>query len=119
MSANRTLISLKDLAFLPFLYVWYLAHLLLSTLLRCLKGTLISLSQWGNSGQVEVLHFSLMYLGAETMQSLISVAGDIYIYRCIYIYIQCYSISHVQLFATPWIVACQSPLPMEFSRQEY
>ena len=27
--------------------------------------------------------------------------------------------SCVWLFATPWIVACQSPLSMEFSRQEY
>ena len=27
--------------------------------------------------------------------------------------------SHVQLFATLWTVACQSPLSMEFSRQEY
>ena len=27
--------------------------------------------------------------------------------------------SHVQLFATPWTVACQAPLFMEFSRQEY
>ena len=27
--------------------------------------------------------------------------------------------SHVQLFATPWTVACQDPLSMEFSRQEY
>ena len=27
--------------------------------------------------------------------------------------------SHVQLFATPWIVAHQAPLSMEFSRQEY
>ena len=27
--------------------------------------------------------------------------------------------SHVQLFATPWTVACQAPLSMEFSRQEY
>ena len=27
--------------------------------------------------------------------------------------------SYVWLFATPWIVACQSPLSMEFSRQEY
>ena len=26
---------------------------------------------------------------------------------------------HVQLIATPWIVACQAPLSMEFSRQEY
>ena len=29
-------------------------------------------------------------------------------------------LSHVQLFATPWIVACQvAPLSMGFSRQEY
>ena len=27
--------------------------------------------------------------------------------------------SHVQLFATPWTVAHQAPLPMGFSRQEY
>ena len=27
--------------------------------------------------------------------------------------------SHVQLFATVWTVACQAPLSMEFSRQEY
>ena len=27
--------------------------------------------------------------------------------------------SHVQLFATPWTVACQAPLFMGFSRQEY
>ena len=28
-------------------------------------------------------------------------------------------LSHVWLFATPWTVARQVPLPMEFSRQEY
>ena len=28
-------------------------------------------------------------------------------------------LSRVQLFKTPWPVACQIPLPMEFSRQEY
>ena len=27
--------------------------------------------------------------------------------------------SHVPLFATPWTVACQAPLSMGFSRQEY
>ena len=27
--------------------------------------------------------------------------------------------SHVRLFATPWTVACQPPLSMWFSRQEY
>ena len=29
------------------------------------------------------------------------------------------SLSHVQLFATPWTVAHQAPPPMGFSRQEY
>ena len=29
------------------------------------------------------------------------------------------ALSHVQLFATPWTVAHQAPLSMEFSRQEY
>ena len=28
-------------------------------------------------------------------------------------------LSHVQLFLTPWTVACQAPLFMEFSSQEY
>ena len=29
------------------------------------------------------------------------------------------SLSHVQFFATPWTVAVQASLSMEFSRQEY
>ena len=29
------------------------------------------------------------------------------------------TLSLVQLFVTPWTVACQAPLSMEFSRQEY
>ena len=28
-------------------------------------------------------------------------------------------LSLVQLFVTPWTIACQTSLPMEFSRQEY
>ena len=28
-------------------------------------------------------------------------------------------LSHVQLYATPWTVACQAPLSMRFSKQEY
>ena len=28
-------------------------------------------------------------------------------------------LSHVQLFATPWTIACQAPLSMGFFRQEY
>ena len=27
--------------------------------------------------------------------------------------------SHVQLYVTPWTVACQAPLSVGFSRQEY
>ena len=27
--------------------------------------------------------------------------------------------NHVQLFVTPWTVACLAPLSMEFPRQEY
>ena len=33
--------------------------------------------------------------------------------------IKCVLISHVRLFVTPWTVAHQAPLSMEFSRQEY
>ena len=29
------------------------------------------------------------------------------------------ALSHVQLFATPWTIALQAPLSMQFSRQEY
>ena len=32
---------------------------------------------------------------------------------------KCQLLSHVQLFVTLWTVACQTPLSMEFSRQEY
>ena len=40
-------------------------------------------------------------------------------YVCIHTCAVCaQSLSHIGLFATPWSVACQAPLPMEFSRQE-
>ena len=32
---------------------------------------------------------------------------------------ECQSLSCVRLYATPWTVACQAPLSMRFSRQEY
>ena len=31
----------------------------------------------------------------------------------------CFRFSHVQLFVTLWTMACQAPLSMGFSRQEY
>ena len=32
---------------------------------------------------------------------------------------KCLSLSRVWLFVTPWTIACQAPLYMEFSRYEY
>ena len=37
----------------------------------------------------------------------------------IYKFVVVYSLSQVQLFANPWTVACQAPLSMGLSRQEY
>ena len=37
----------------------------------------------------------------------------------VFIYVCEKSCSHVWLFVIPWIVACQTPLSMRFSRQEY
>ena len=42
---------------------------------------------------------------------------DTYLYICMCVHTQ--SLSHVQLFATPWTVAHLVPLSMEFSRQEH
>ena len=36
-----------------------------------------------------------------------------------YSFVKVKSLSHVQLFATPWTVACQAPSSVGFSRQEY
>ena len=45
-----------------------------------------------------------------------SIINGTKMYVCVCV---CESISHVWLFATPWTVAHQAPLSMEFSRQEY
>ena len=42
-----------------------------------------------------------------------SVLGAVPLHAC------AKSLSHVQLFATPWTVVYQAPLSMGFSRQEY
>ena len=36
-----------------------------------------------------------------------------------FVYVCAQSFSFVQPFGTPWTVACQAPLSMTFSRQEY
>ena len=42
-----------------------------------------------------------------------------YPYPCVCVCVCVCVLSHVPLFATPWTVACQAPLSMGFSRQEY
>ena len=42
-----------------------------------------------------------------------------YYYGCCKLCMSGQLLSHVQLFAIPRTVACQTPLPLEFSRQEY
>ena len=49
----------------------------------------------------------------------IHIYSVIYIYVCVYTSPWAASLSRVWLFATPWTIAFQAPLSMEFSRQEY
>ena len=52
----------------------------------------------------------------------VSVCSNAHVYRWIHSLIfkgVLNRFSHVQVFATPWTVACQSSLPLGFSRQEY
>ena len=44
---------------------------------------------------------------------------SILIEMCVCVCVCVCMLSHVQLFAVPWTVACQAHLPMKFSRQEY
>ena len=52
------------------------------------------------------------------MSSRQNISNTEYLDNIIAKFYQC-SFSHVCLFEIPWSVACQSPLSMEFSRQEY
>ena len=40
----------------------------------------------------------------------------VYVLMCVYVHTLACMLSHVQLFVTPWSVAHQAPLSMEFSR---
>ena len=39
--------------------------------------------------------------------------------ECLYYYYCCLVAKSCPILATPWTAACQAPLPMGFSRQEY
>ena len=64
------------------------------------------------------LHCNFNYFQASKLWSL--YVTNIYIYIYIYVY-GCHAcvLSHICLFETLWTVACQAPLSMGFSRQEY
>ena len=47
------------------------------------------------------------------MSFLLSLMCSVSYYHCVQL------LSFVQLFETPWTIACQAPLSMGFSRQEY
>ena len=58
-----------------------------------------------------------------TMSTMLSKNFNHSLILCVYVYILCVLVlSHficVQHFATLWTLACQAPLSMGFSRQEY
>ena len=45
--------------------------------------------------------------------------GQIFSFVCVCVCVYVCMLSCVQLFATPWTIACQAPLSMGYSRQEY
>ena len=67
----------------------------------------ISINLLANLLLCKTVTFVAQYL--QTLTLLFSVNQNMY----------AQSLSHVWLFATPWTAACQAPLSMEFSRQEY
>ena len=48
-----------------------------------------------------------------------SQGEGVYVCVCVCVCVHVCVLSRVQLFVSPWTVACQAPLSMEFSRQEY
>ena len=76
-------------------------------------------SNWG------LLHcrwilYQLSYQGSPVTVIKVIIIFDQYFLSVVYVSaMYVYVLSHVQLFVTPWSVACQASLSMEFSRQEY
>ena len=54
-----------------------------------------------------------------TLVSGISCTGRWILYHEHHVFCHAWVLSHVWLFATLWTIACQAPLSMGFSRQEY
>ena len=64
--------------------------------------------------------YQLSYQGSPVTVIKVIIIFDQYFLSVVYVSaMYVYVLSHVQLFVTPWSVACQAPLSMEFSRQEH
>ena len=73
----------------------------------CFHVVLSIVLQWTWGCMLKKNSFYLMGVTCVTQDSVWNTVGV------------CYSLSSVQLYVTPWTVAQQAPLSMEFSRQEY
>ena len=60
------------------------------------------------------IFISLLYISTYTDSYIIHIHICVTCSVCVCVCV----LSRVQLFVTPWIVACQAPLSVEFSRQE-
>ena len=77
---------------------------------------LLFLWSWGESPSLcECLHQP----GSSLNPLLLVFCGCFLTRVCVCVCVCSQLLSPVQLFATPWTVACQAPLSMGFSRQEY
>ena len=54
-----------------------------------------------------------------TLQAILYIVPDIWVSLYFFLFAHAMQHARVQLLVTPWTIACQAPLSMEFSRQEY
>ena len=71
----------------------------------------------GNSGPSSLGHIQLAFCSHSASWSFICLGFCLYLWQVRACMFSCFN--HVWLFTTPCTVACQAPLSMEFSRQEY
>ena len=72
-----------------------------------------SLSQWGGQSTGQITYWLWKRLDGWRILCSCQVASWVGIFPEVTV------LNRVQLFATPWTVACQAPLSMGFSRQEH
>ena len=89
------------------------------------KAWIINSATIKNLGSVDTAGTWIQILALSAFESCIcgltslSLTFFICTTMCVCVCVSACSLSHIQLFVTPWTVACQAPLSMEFSRQEY